>query len=209
MPIENSTPSVPIRRSGAVDPIKGRPLSRIDIAKLREQQEDAVAKFLEARNVDAGEVNAFLFGPYGGESSDRAYLFAQWASTLKPSRGGKAFWEVVRQQWSSFDRIDHAEYQRQFRRFAPYWAATSEVTDLEDEMVVYRGQSSLSPLGLSWSLRRDVAESFARGHRSIRVLQPVVLERRIRREQVALAINEERNEAEIVLWAPPRNLQRR
>lgn len=175
-----------------------------DIAKLQKEHESAVASFLKMRSVDPAEVNAFVYGPYGGGSHVRSTLVAQWARSLTPAAGGHAFWQVIREQWATFDRIDHAEYQRQFRRFSPYWLLTQEVADLADCMMIYRGQSSLSRVGLSWSLSRDVAEGFARGHRGIPVPEPVVLERRIHRKQVALAVIGDRDEAEVVLWVPPR-----
>jgi hypothetical protein len=184
------------------------PPSPVNLAKVQEQHDAAIANFLAMRSVDAVQVSAFLNGPYGGSSEVRSALVAQWAALLKPSAGGQAFWRVIREQWPSFDRIDHGEYRQQFKRFAPYWLLTREVANLKDGITVFRGQSRLSPVGLSWSLRREVAESYAHGHRGIPVPQPIVLERRIHRKQVALVIIDDRNEAEVVLWTPPRHQDR-
>jgi hypothetical protein len=54
---------------------------------------------------------------------------------------------------------------------------------------------------LSWTLDRAVAESFARGHRGIRPGKPIVVGATIKREAVALAIDD-RGEAEIVIFSP-------
>lgn len=175
-----------------------------EFVKLKEERERAVADFLARRSVDANEVNEFVSGEYGGSSADRAALVASWAASLKPATGGEAFWQVVRRQWPSFDRINHTEYRRQFHRFEPYWLPTRAEVKLKDKLVVYRGQSALSRVGLSWTLRREVAEGFAHGHRGIQVPDPVVLERRIERKHVAMAFLDDRDEAEVALWAPPR-----
>ena len=76
------------------------------------------------------------------------------------------------------------------------------VKGLPATMTVYRGQSADASPGLSWTLDRKVAERFARGHRGMKLPNPVVLEITVSRDDVALFITD-RDEAEVVLFEAP------
>lgn len=138
-----------------------------------------------------------LFGPQGGNSTSRAHKVVAWARSLGDV-DGKAFWEVMVEAWLTFDLIPHKEFVRLFKRFA----TSAPSVDLPESMTVYRGQSADAPKGLSWTLNRAVAESFARGHRGILNRNPVVLELEVTRDQVAMFIND-RDEDEVVLKSIP------
>jgi hypothetical protein len=69
---------------------------------------------------------------------------------------------------------------------------------------VFRGCSAPRVRGIAWSMERSVAEGFARGHRFIRVPEPVVASAVIPREHIFF-VTDERDEKEIVL--DPRRLR--
>ena len=73
---------------------------------------------------------------------------------------------------------------------------------MEDRLIIYRGQSARSPLGLSWTLRRETAVGFARGHRGLLNPSPVIVETTVNKADVACYFTD-RNEEEIVLFKPP------
>ena len=70
---------------------------------------------------------------------------------------------------------------------------------------VFRGCSAPRVRGIAWSTERSVAEGFARGHRFIRVPEPVVASAVIPKEHIFF-VTDERNEKEIVL--DPRRLRK-
>jgi hypothetical protein len=119
----------------------------------------------------------------------------EWANTCS----GKAFWAVVLREWTTFDRIPHVEFAAMFAKFADH---APPKPDLPERMTVYRGQSASAPKGLSWTRNKSVAEGFARGHRNIRVPDPVVLQMKVTPAQVAFYTNA-RKEREVVLLAIP------
>lgn len=139
-----------------------------------------------------------LFGPEGGGSAQRPWVVLDWCATLGAD-DGRAFWQVILGAWSMFDRIPHEEFAAQFARFA---SNAPPKPDLPGQLTVYRGQDDSAPLGLSWTLSRDVAEGFARGHRNIRNPDPVVLALDVSLSEVAFFTND-REEQEVVLLAMP------
>ena len=74
---------------------------------------------------------------------------------------------------------------------------------LPDSVTVYRGQGMSQPVGLSWTLERDIAAAFASGPRGESNPEPVILTRTIARKDIAFVVNE-REESEVVLFAPPK-----
>ena len=151
-----------------------------------------------------------------------AHALRWWNSTEAPGEildllgiiargaiGGAIFWRVVAQEWTGFDAIPHAAYAAAFRRHRAAWSpdcmapADRAAWDALPEVVtLYRGQPSAAPPGLSWTLRREVAEGFARGHRGIPVPSPAILRASVPRDAVAFC-STERDEAEAMLFAPP------
>ncbi len=142
---------------------------------------------------------AIMDSLFKGGSTERPWITLEWAARLEWTEG-KVFWEAMNEAWPSFDLIPHKEFVkafRQFKAFAPREGIPPRVT-------VYRGQSKNSPLGLSWTTSRAVAESFAHGHRGIRNPYPVVYSLEVTRKQIAF-LCDDREESEVVLFNIPRN----
>lgn len=99
------------------------------------------------------------------------------------------FWRVFSEMWSVCD----ATWQHQndlleaFSNRPPKPAkhitpeARTFFDALPDVVTVYRGGSRERVRGLSWTTDRAVGESFARGHRGIRVPDPVVATATVRK----------------------------
>lgn len=104
----------------------------------------------------------WLYGPDGGDSTQRPHLIVAWPNGLSDNDGA-LFWEVVTRAWSGFDAIAHEDFADLFERFA----TSTPRSDLPASLTVYRGQDADAPKGLSWTLERKVAAEFARGHRNI------------------------------------------
>jgi len=140
------------------------------------------------------------------DSTSRSVETFNWASQLidayEDEQAASIFWPVVADVWNSFDKIDHAKYSRLFQRFKR-WRPPKFVRDLpSSSFTIYRGQSDLAPLGLSWTTKKEVAEEFAAGHRGMRLKEPVIFERVIFSDQVAFRADD-RDEAEVVLFKVP------
>ena len=58
------------------------------------------------------------------------------------------------------------------------------------------------PVGLSWTMNRKTAAQYARGHRSRRNGDPVVMATFITRDDIALALDWH-GETDLVVWTPP------
>ena len=115
---------------------------------------------------------------------------------------GPVFWELVRDWWSTFDLVEHDMFCVAFNRFKPYWKPQPELKDLPERITVWRGGDRYRVRkGLSWTMDRSVAESFARGHRFIFNKYPTLLMADIDRSEVAL-VDSSRNESELILWGP-------
>jgi hypothetical protein len=76
---------------------------------------------------------------------------------------------------------------------------------LPPKVEVFRGCSRPHVRAIAWTTDATVAEGFAKGHRSIRVPEPVVASALIRKEHIFFVMND-RSEKEVVL--NPRRLQR-
>ncbi|MCZ6774642.1 MAG: hypothetical protein O7G83_22025 [Proteobacteria bacterium] len=75
--------------------------------------------------------------------------------------------------------------------------------ELPDPATIYRGCSHARVRGVSWTTDRDSAATFAHGHRSIPVPDPVVAQATMPKEAV-FAVFTERNESEVLV--DPRRL---
>jgi hypothetical protein len=132
--------------------------------------------------------------------------------TFRPAR---LFWPVFLDHWSVCDatwpwRSDLLIYLRRHHADEPgpgYLQADdlSLYNSLPDQIEVFRGCSRSRVRGISWTVDRSVAEGFARGHRYIRVPEPVVARAVIPKLTIFAALAE-RNEGEILL--DPRRLRR-
>lgn len=143
------------------------------------------------------------------DSVSQANVFLElWDALCVPDDA--AFWRSIAKVWPSFDAIPHEDYAQAFRAHRAGWTPDvmcpndrAAYDGLPGTFTVYRGQSAAHPLGLSWSLTRDVAVTFAQGHRGISVPFPTVFSAQVRKDSVAL-FHGERGEDEVVLFRAPR-----
>lgn len=141
-------------------------------------------------------------------SAQRPHALLRLLAEQSPDDGLR-FWRLVAEGWSTFDLIPHRVYTAAFRRYRPRWSpkvmAPSDLSFYEAlpaELTIHRGQDASAPIGLSWTLDREVATGFARGHRGIRNPSPALLTVTVQKNTVALAFAQ-RSESEVVLFAPP------
>jgi hypothetical protein len=113
---------------------------------------------------------------------------------------------VLVEKWSGFDAIRHDWFvelvlphlSREVLMGAMRAEARAFLDDLPDPFLAWRGQDAGKRLGLSWTVDRATAYTFARGHRSILNLRPAVYNARIAKADVAFACVE-RDEHEVTL----------
>lgn len=72
---------------------------------------------------------------------------------------------------------------------------------LPDIVTIYRGCYANNKNGLSWTLRREVAERFPFHHRYTQEGQPLLIRATIARDQI-LALKLDRTEQEVIAWRP-------
>lgn len=131
-------------------------------------------------------------------STERGDAVLQWARTLPwTSDAAEVFWNVIEEEWSGFDLIDHDGFADVFQYFMEWRAPRA--TGIE--LTVYRGQNARSPFGLSWTTDESIAEGFARGHRGIMNQQPIVIRGLVKSEHIALE-ESRRGEAEVIVFSP-------
>jgi len=142
----------------------------------------------------AAEAKAFLFG-FGVESERRADEFCDLATSLRRP----AFWQVFADIWTSCDGTHHLQdrllYLLKAKGPAP---ETDFFQTLPDEVTVYRGCSRERVEALAWSIDLTVAQAFARGHRGIRVPDPVIASAVVPRSMVLFA-TDDRGEKEVLI----------
>lgn len=150
---------------------------------------------------DSKAATDFILSLTGRESHNSAELpwaVLNWIADEEPSE--PTFWAVMVREWDGFDRIPHEDFEATFENYiCPPRNLPDEV---KTPVTIYRGQSADDPKGLSWTLNRAVAESFAHGHRGMRVQNPIVFEMQVELEEIAFYTND-REEEEVVLCAIP------
>ncbi|HEY8124556.1 MAG TPA: hypothetical protein VIF88_03940 [Methylocystis sp.] len=136
------------------------------------------------------------------ESEHRPHFFLYLISIAD----GPFFWRAIARHWTGFDRIPHRSFARFFKRHRATWSPEfllpqdrAAYAILPEKPQVFRGQSN-GPVGLSWTTNRATAEDFARGHRGIRVKEPVVVSATIRKADIAI-VQTERKEDEVVIFS--------
>jgi hypothetical protein len=137
-------------------------------------------------------------------SEQRLPLLLDLASRRPP----QVFWPAFHEWWNLCDDtwIWRADLLRRLRRHharepGPHYLSGDDRTcfdGLPDCLEVYRGCSKARIRGLSWTTDRDVAASFAVGHRGIRVPEPVIASAVIPKHAIFAAITA-RGEGEIVI----------
>lgn len=144
-----------------------------------------------------------LIGP-GLGSEDVAKVIIK----LAKADAGYDFTKLVHQNWTSCDNFSNLK--NEFRKLfhAHHKNTDSVVKSSEAEwfnslpraLKVYRGCEIFGWTGLSWTLDEQVAVSFAKGHRGIKLNNPQIHSTIINKSQIFFATNE-RQEQEIV-WDP-------
>ena len=139
------------------------------------------------RNPSASAAQEYLRAAVEGGSAARPLAFLALHRNVFPrstEQAGAEFWRWVANEWSGFDAIPHATFQRQFSKWRLHWDASHMPVaerrlfeSLPRNTTIYRGQRSLRKPGLSWTLDRTVAEGFARGHRGMAHPHPLCLKR--------------------------------
>lgn len=182
-----------------------------DLAELKKQRAEAnehrAALYKKTQNallceddVEALRILSDLMSFLG--STDRPFVFLRLAKIMS----SPTFWRATHAHWNVFDRIPHRDFSKLFRKHRPQWKPdymrdedADAYAKLPETVTVYRGQDAGSRAGLSWTLNRDTAEEFARGHRGLFNASPIVIEARVAKMDVA-AFYGDRNENEIVLF---------
>jgi hypothetical protein len=124
--------------------------------------------------------------------------------SLVAASGGRFGWDLFVQIWPDCDAswLHQEAIKKLARSQSRRIEAMSEsnqafFASLPDEFAIYRGCSKSRIGGLSWSTDRDVATTFANGHRGIIVNNPVIGSAKIRKADV-LAVFTERKESEVL-----------
>ena len=133
---------------------------------------------------------------------------------LIKSEPAAVFWPAFIDNWPDCDKgSTNRLLLKVLRRAGPCPASYYRKYDLDrgkffrslpDEIVVYRGASRARIAGLSWTTNPIVAWHFARGHRDIRVPDPVVATGTINKSNILWA-TDCRNECEIL--GEPRDIK--
>lgn len=110
----------------------------------------------------------------------------------------QADWPVCDDTWQHRRRLLRVLKQRQ--PFAPHMIdANRELYErLPDEILLHRGCDMSRVKGISWTVDRQVAEGFARGHRMIYNPAPTVISATVYKFDV-LMVNAVREESEILI----------
>jgi hypothetical protein len=121
------------------------------------------------------------------------------------------FWPALMETWPGCDATWDARTRllqalHAMEPALPFFSqAQREFFDaLPAHVQVFRGCSRLRDRGVAWTTDRTVAEGFAKGHRILRVSEPVVASAIIPKENIFFVTND-RNEKEVVL--NPRRLR--
>ena len=164
-----------------------------------EADEISESQYARVRRLGSKRVVDWLFR--GFNSTERARALAEWAMSEDGEGVPYAtFWRAVKEVWCSCDRIPHERFEQLFEVYGvdDYIARRKLPKKIGETVTIYRGQDVRGEVGLSWSLSRQVAEGFARGHRGILNPNPMVSQREVRRDDIVFFTNA-RNEQEIVL----------
>ena len=158
----------------------------------------------------ASEILDALFGP-GINSVTRLPVMLRRLFREPPA----VFWPVFLEAWPSCDRTwesrsallsllrrtSASESSRRY--FDP--KALAFYDGLPDPVTIYRGCSRARVRGVSWTTDRASAATFARGHRSIAVPDPVIAQATMPKQAV-FAVFTERSETEVLV--DPRRLRK-
>ena len=140
------------------------------------------------------------------DSTGRPYAFLDYFIGCQDP---EVFWRTFHKEWSGFDAIPHEDFADLLEIYRQDWRPEfmpredlQFYNSLPESVTVFRGQDQDAEIGLSWTLNRDVADGFAKGHRGIVNKSPVILTAEINKLDIA-SVQTDRNEAEIILFSAP------
>jgi hypothetical protein len=143
-------------------------------------------------------IQGALFGP-GVDSHTRCGAMVR----LLVGRAPEVFWPALRDVWPMCD--DTWKWKNFLLDLMLSQEIRPNLEPMKRPMRIYRGCTRARVRGLSWTTDRAVAAKFARGHRRIRVLDPIIAEAVVEREAVFIVLHE-RNEGEVLI--DPRRLRK-
>jgi hypothetical protein len=169
---------------------------------LRAARHDWFSRYLNMTEDALEEIETQLFVRF--DSHNRLAGLLDEATNLRPELAMKlfksvwtacddtsGFWDEVEGfLWSARDEVDYRDFLS-IEEHAWFDA-------LPDRFRVYRGCDASQSAGLSWTTSRDVALSFAGGHRGITHAKPVVISGAVDKDWVLMATNG-REEFEIMV----------
>ena len=148
-----------------------------------------------------------LWGPEFGGSEKRAKFVVSVIRTYRDHGDTELIWRTLDRYWASCDRIS-ADENDEVLRILSSCGSYLEHLPLDDfrasipgddaPVTVYRGCPRNRVRSLSWSLCREVAEKFARGHRGIPVPDAVIATATIRGRDILFA-TDARDEREVLV----------
>jgi len=136
------------------------------------------------------------------QATERSDAFLRLAAELNDQQ----FWMLFHACWTTFEKIDELRFEDELNKRRDSWEKSYLRADdqkfydsLPREVKIYRGQDADDLVGLSWTTSRDVAVSFAVGHRGILNARPFLIEVIIVKNDIAGAYTD-RNQSEIVIY---------
>lgn len=156
-----------------------------------------------------------LVGPYSidVDSTDRFKALLGLLKKLDNIEGisDKKYWTMIGLTWESCDNLIHYREEvkslfrskRKFRQYLMSSAGQSSLNKLPEEITIFRGMTvdefKSGDFGISWSLKKEVAEFFAKYFRNCHVTYypKTICELKIKKSDVIAFFNG-RNEEEII-----------
>jgi len=136
------------------------------------------------------------------QATERSDAFLRLAAELNDQQ----FWMLFHGCWTTFEKIDELRFEDELNKRRESWEKSYLRADdqkfydsLPLEVTIYRGQDADDLVGLSWTKSRDVAVSFAVGHRGILNARPFLIEAITIKSDIAGAYTD-RNQSEIVIY---------
>jgi hypothetical protein len=147
---------------------------------------------------------------YSGCASSQDRL--SWVLSLIEFAAPGIFWPALMETWPGCDATWDARTRllqalHGMESAVPFFSQGQGAffDALPEQVRVFRGCSRPRLRGVAWTTDRTVAEGFAKGHRTLRVPEPVVASALIPKEYIFF-VTSDRNEKEVVL--NPRPLRR-
>jgi len=137
-------------------------------------------------------------------SYERLPVLMKWLELAEANGGLRQWFTELGKRWTGCDNL--TKHQRElvdtFNRYPGLWSKMMRTEErkafdaLPDSITIYRGCGPSNRVGLSWSLRREIAAKFPFYNR-YRVAVPLLLEAKIPKYR-AVALKLDRNEFELI-----------